>query len=42
MPEILKNGKVILGNVPTDELMERLEAHRKNDPNNSYTINFNK
>ena len=42
MPQILKNGKVILGNVPTSELAERLEEHRKNDPNNSYTIKFNK
>lgn len=38
MAKLLKNGVVILGNVPTDEAIERLEAHRKNDPLNNYSI----
>ena len=40
MAKILKNGEVILGNVPTSEVAERLDAHRKNDPNNKYSMEF--
>lgn len=38
MAKILKDGVVTVGNVPTDELMQRLEAHRKNNPSANWTI----
>ena len=38
MAKILKDGVVIVANVPTDELMQRLEAHRKNNPSANWTI----
>lgn len=38
MAKLLKNGIVVIGNIPSDEIMMRLEAHRKLDPNANWSI----
>jgi hypothetical protein len=38
MAKLLKNGAVIIGNIPNDEIMMRLEAHRKIEPNANWSI----